>query len=145
VPPLPPHHLYPPPHCPSSSGAPPAISLIVPPVTHPLSSCSWGWRWVVCHPLPWAGGSGVGTDIGIPALSSVLASLSLSLSWCCWGGGGKFQGGGVSSDVACRWVGGFTLLDLQLSSPHFLPTVSVPVKESRKMDTRIRIVLKLHT
>jgi hypothetical protein len=112
--------LYPPPRHPSSSGASPAMSLAVPPAIHPPSSCLWGCGQVVCHLSPWTGGSGVGVGvgagIGVLVLSSMLVlSLSLSCwlgagcvcgrsSWRCWGGGGEFWGGGVSRDVAHRWV-----------------------------------------
>jgi len=35
------------------TGAGKPITLVIPPMIHPTSSCSWGWRWVVSLSLSW--------------------------------------------------------------------------------------------
>ena len=60
---------------------PPFDTDVAPPVFHPTSSCSWGWRWVVCVVrrcgwtlVPWVGSAGacgvVSHRLGVPVLVS---------------------------------------------------------------------------
>jgi hypothetical protein len=67
------------------------IVAIVPPVIHPMGSCSWGWGWVVCRSSPWVV-LGRFLSFGV-----VLAVVFLSSLWVLgpflmmWGPGAHFR------------------------------------------------------
>jgi hypothetical protein len=121
------------------------ITSVVPPVIHPTSNCSWGWRWVVCRG---AGGrfllfgcASVGVGAGIVAgsswwgpgahssSSSVPAIIHLPYPTCKQvlaavgtGGGLAFSvSGGLSASVTWRTYGVCWVLTERVSPSWGLP------------------------
>jgi hypothetical protein len=67
------------------------IVAIVPPVIHPMGSCSWGWGWVVCRSSPWVV-LGRFLSFGVVLmLAVVFPSSSWGHSSLSWGPGARFH------------------------------------------------------
>jgi hypothetical protein len=67
------------------------IVAIVPPVIHPMGSCSWGWGWVVCRSSPWVV-LGRFLSFGVVLmLAVVFPSSSWGHSSLSWGPGAHFH------------------------------------------------------
>jgi hypothetical protein len=58
------------------------VVVIIPPVFHPTSSCSWDWGWVVCHPLSLVPLClSVGRFTSVPVVFCVGVSVWAILCW----------------------------------------------------------------
>ena len=81
------------------------IASIVPPVIHPTSSCSWGWRRVVCLALSFWGRSGVlGPFLGVVGARRHPLTLPTLQADACSGGNGWWVGVVMGSSFGRVWV-----------------------------------------